>query len=102
MKKMGTPYGVIMQGQWQLWHHLSFFFTEYKRKIPVYIPVYFLPALIVHRWKLFTKPKLGRSVLYKSMLGTMQVRFTTLDAQTPPFFALRSYSNRRVPTDEAK
>jgi len=72
MKKMGTPYGVIMQGQWQLWHHLSFFFREYKRKVPVYIPVYFLPALIVHRWKLFTKPKLGRSVLYKSMLGTMQ------------------------------
>ena len=74
MKNFGTPYGLIMQGRWQLWHHINFFFREYKRKIPVYIPVYFLPALIVHRWKLFTKPKLGRSVLYKSTLGTMQVR----------------------------
>ena len=72
LKKARTPYGLVLQGQYQLLHHVAFFFREYKRKIPIYIPVYFLPALIVHRWKLLTKPKLFRSVLYKSVLGTLQ------------------------------
>jgi hypothetical protein len=72
LKKVRTPYGMGLQGQYQLLHHVAFFFREYKRKIPIYIPVYFLPALIVHRWKLITKPRLFRSVLYKSVLGTLQ------------------------------
>jgi len=75
LKRCGTPYGLVMQGRYQLWHHILFFLTEYKRKIPVYVPVYFLPALLVHRQKLFTKPKLLKSVLYKSVAGTMQSAF---------------------------
>ena len=75
LKKCRTPYGLIMRNRYQLMHHISFFLSEYKEKIPVYIPVYFLPALVVHRWKLFTKPKLGRSILYKSVAGTMQSAF---------------------------
>ena len=72
VKKSGTPYGIVMQNQYQLLHHLLFFMREYKEKIPVYVPVYFLPALVVHRWKLITNPKLGRTVLYKCVAGTMQ------------------------------
>lgn len=30
-------------------HVLSFFIQAYKRAIPVYLPVYLIPALIVHR-----------------------------------------------------
>ncbi|QDZ18360.1 hypothetical protein HOP50_01g08660 [Chloropicon primus] len=72
LKKCRTPYGLVMQNRYQILHHIQFFLSEYKRKIPVYIPVYFLPALVVHRWNLFTKPRLGKSILYKCVKGTMQ------------------------------
>ena len=30
-------------------HGLSFLFEAYKRSLPVYLPVYFVPALLIHR-----------------------------------------------------
>ncbi|KAJ4839387.1 hypothetical protein Tsubulata_045876, partial [Turnera subulata] len=70
-------------------HGLSFFFQAYKRALPVYLPVYLVPALIVHRQGLkksqflflcFCSPSLTPrdflnlcrpfSILGKGLLGT--------------------------------
>lgn len=36
-------------------HGITFFIEAYKRALPVYIPVYLIPALIVHRQDLLKK-----------------------------------------------
>ncbi|KAJ8747429.1 hypothetical protein K2173_001011 [Erythroxylum novogranatense] len=48
-------------------HVLSFFVEAYKRALPVYLPVYLIPALIVHRQGLLKRPY---SILAKGLLGT--------------------------------
>lgn len=40
---------MVHENQSCSWHAFSFFFQAYKRAVPVYLPVYLIPALIVHR-----------------------------------------------------
>ncbi|XP_078433250.1 uncharacterized protein LOC144704639 [Wolffia australiana] len=49
------------------WHALSFLVQAYGRALPVYLPVYLVPALIVHRQDLLERPYV---ILWKSLLGT--------------------------------
>lgn len=48
-------------------HVLSFLIQAYKRALPVYLPVYLIPALIVHRQDLLKRPY---TILGKGLLGT--------------------------------
>ncbi|XP_020672386.1 uncharacterized protein LOC110092254 isoform X1 [Dendrobium catenatum] len=48
-------------------HLVSFFVQEYGRALPVYLPVYLIPALIVHRRGLVKRPY---TILAKSLIGT--------------------------------
>ncbi|KFK45147.1 hypothetical protein AALP_AA1G350100 [Arabis alpina] len=48
-------------------HAITFFLQAYMRALPVYIPVYLIPALIVHRQDLLKKQY---SILGKGLLGT--------------------------------
>jgi hypothetical protein len=47
-------------------HFFSFMGHAYLRSLPVYIPVYLVPALLVHRKGLFARPF---PILLKSLLG---------------------------------
>ncbi|KAL6962735.1 hypothetical protein U1Q18_037691 [Sarracenia purpurea var. burkii] len=48
-------------------HVVSFLIQAYKRALPVYLPVYLIPALIVHREGLLKRPS---TILGKGLLGT--------------------------------
>ncbi|CAK7347140.1 unnamed protein product [Dovyalis caffra] len=48
-------------------HVVSFFIQAYKRALPVYLPVYLIPALIVHRQGLLKRPY---NIFGKGLLGT--------------------------------
>jgi hypothetical protein len=48
-------------------HFFSFLGPAYLRSLPVYLPVYFVPALLVHRQGLFVRPF---PILWKSLIGT--------------------------------
>lgn len=48
-------------------HFFSFLIEGWKRALPVYIPVYLVPALIVHRKGLLKRPY---TILGKGLLGT--------------------------------
>ncbi|KAE9445738.1 hypothetical protein C3L33_22365, partial [Rhododendron williamsianum] len=48
-------------------HFISFLIQAYKRALPVYLPVYLIPALIVHRQGLLKRPY---TILGKGLLGT--------------------------------
>ncbi|XP_057533387.1 uncharacterized protein LOC130811204 isoform X1 [Amaranthus tricolor] len=47
-------------------HFLTFLVEAYKRAVPVYLPVYLVPALIVHRQDLLKRPY---SIVGKSVFG---------------------------------
>ncbi|KAG6648962.1 hypothetical protein CIPAW_07G180100 [Carya illinoinensis] len=65
--KMKVPCSIIHANQSCSSHVLSFFLQAYKRAIPVYLPVYLIPALIVHRQGLLKRPY---TILGKGLLGT--------------------------------
>lgn len=65
--EMKVPCPIIHGNQSCGGHVLSFFIQAYKRAIPVYLPVYLIPALIVHRQGLLKSPY---SILGKGLLGT--------------------------------
>ena len=44
-------------------HFCSFFPAAYMRAVPVYLPIYLVPMLLVHRDKLFRKSKIKRDYL---------------------------------------
>lgn len=48
-------------------HFISFLIQAYKRALPVYLPVYLVPALIVHRQGILKRPN---TILAKGLLGT--------------------------------
>ncbi|EOY16003.1 Uncharacterized protein TCM_034905 [Theobroma cacao] len=48
-------------------HVVSFLIEAYKRALPVYLPVYLIPALIVHRQGLLKRPY---TILGKGLVGT--------------------------------
>nr|KAJ0201077.1 hypothetical protein LSAT_V11C600337330 [Lactuca sativa] len=65
--QMKVPCSIIHENQSCSWHAISFFIQAYKRAIPVYLPVYLIPALIVHRQGLANRPF---TILAKGLFGT--------------------------------
>ncbi|KAH9321023.1 hypothetical protein KI387_015662 [Taxus chinensis] len=64
---MKIPCSIVHGNQSCAAHAISFLVQAYLRALPVYLPVYFIPALIVHRKGLLKEP---RSILGKSLFGT--------------------------------
>ncbi|XP_043725669.1 uncharacterized protein LOC122672237 [Telopea speciosissima] len=65
--QMKVPCSIIHGHQSCAEHVISFFVQAYGRALPVYLPVYFIPALIVHRLDLL---KRHYTILGKCLLGT--------------------------------
>ncbi|KAM7518575.1 hypothetical protein LguiB_017537 [Lonicera macranthoides] len=65
--QMKIPCSIIHGSQTCGGHVLSFLIQAYKRALPVYLPVYLIPALIVHRQGLSKRPL---TILGKGLLGT--------------------------------
>ncbi|KAK4381165.1 hypothetical protein Sango_2995500, partial [Sesamum angolense] len=65
--QMKVPCSIIHGNQACSTHFFSFFLQAYKRALPVYLPVYLIPALIVHRQGLL---KRHYTILWKGLLGT--------------------------------
>ncbi|XP_052191255.1 uncharacterized protein LOC127800590 isoform X2 [Diospyros lotus] len=65
--QMKVPCSILHGNQSCSSHSISFLFQAYRRALPVYIPVYLIPALIVHRQDLFKRPY---TILWKGLLGT--------------------------------
>ncbi|KAH1057590.1 hypothetical protein J1N35_035655 [Gossypium stocksii] len=64
---MKIPCSMIHGNQSCSAHVISFFTEGYKRALPVYLPVYLVPALIVHRQDLLKRPS---TILRKGIVGT--------------------------------
>lgn len=64
---MKVPCSIIHGHQPCSKHVVSFLIQAYKRALPVYLPVYLIPALIVHRQDLLKRPY---TILGKGLLGT--------------------------------
>eukprot|EP00252_Welwitschia_mirabilis_P025869 TRINITY_DN8246_c0_g1_i2.p1 TRINITY_DN8246_c0_g1~~TRINITY_DN8246_c0_g1_i2.p1 ORF type:complete len:513 (-),score=84.57 TRINITY_DN8246_c0_g1_i2:234-1772(-) len=64
---MKLPCSIIHGNQSCHQHTISFFFSAIARSLPVYLPVYLIPALIVHRQRLLKRPV---PLLVKTFLGT--------------------------------
>ncbi|KAK7304031.1 hypothetical protein RJT34_15024 [Clitoria ternatea] len=64
---MKVPCSIVHGNQSCGGHVLSFLFQAYKRALPVYLPVYLIPALIVHRKGLLKRPS---TILGKGLIGT--------------------------------
>ncbi|XP_039059376.1 LOW QUALITY PROTEIN: transmembrane protein 135 homolog [Hibiscus syriacus] len=64
---MKIPCSMIHGNQACSSHVFTFFREAYKRSLPVYLPVYLIPTLLVHRQGLLRRPY---TILGKSLLGT--------------------------------
>ncbi|XP_015885405.2 uncharacterized protein LOC107420855 isoform X1 [Ziziphus jujuba] len=64
---MKVPCTIVHGDQSCSGHFLSFLIQAYKRALPVYLPVYLIPALIVHRTGLLKRPSM---ILGKGLFGT--------------------------------
>ncbi|XP_062097299.1 uncharacterized protein LOC133803321 isoform X1 [Humulus lupulus] len=64
---MKVPCSIVHGNQSCSSHVISFLIQAYKRALPVYLPVYLIPALIVHRQDLLKRPY---TILGKGLLGT--------------------------------
>lgn len=87
------PCDIVHPGQNCSGHALTFFPRAYLRALPVYIPVYIVPALLIHRHKLLQKgnaatlwPKIVkgclRSSLFLSLYCTLAWRGVCVGFQT--------------------
>ncbi|KAJ8541384.1 hypothetical protein K7X08_002200 [Anisodus acutangulus] len=65
--QMKVPCSIIHENQGCVAHFISFLIQAYKRALPVYLPVYLVPALIVHRQGLLKRPN---TIWAKGLLGT--------------------------------
>ncbi|XP_055836089.1 uncharacterized protein LOC129904556 [Solanum dulcamara] len=65
--QMKVPCSIVHENQGCGAHFISFIIQAYKRALPVYLPVYLVPALIVHRQGLLKRPN---TILAKGLLGT--------------------------------
>ncbi|PIA52155.1 hypothetical protein AQUCO_01000200v1 [Aquilegia coerulea] len=65
--EMKVPCSIIHGNQSCAAHIVSFLIQAYGRALPVYLPIYLIPALIVHRQDLF---KRSYSILAKGLFGT--------------------------------
>lgn len=63
---MKVPCSMVHGNQSCQMHVISFLLQAYKRAVPVYLPVYLVPALIVHRQDLLKRPS---TILQKSIFG---------------------------------
>jgi hypothetical protein len=59
----GIPCSVVHPGQTCNEHAFGFFPQAYARAIPVYLPVYIVPALLIHRQKLLSDPQIWPKVV---------------------------------------
>lgn len=64
---MKVPCTIVHGNQSCSGHIISFLIQAYKRALPVYLPVYLIPALIVHRKGLLQRPY---TILAKGLIGT--------------------------------
>ncbi|CAJ2644758.1 uncharacterized protein LOC123911367 isoform X1 [Trifolium pratense] len=64
---MKVPCTIVHGNQSCSGHIVSFLIQAYKRALPVYLPVYLIPALIVHRKGLLKRPF---TILAKGLIGT--------------------------------
>ncbi|ERN14612.1 hypothetical protein AMTR_s00038p00172140 [Amborella trichopoda] len=64
---MKVPCTMVHGNQSCTAHVVSFLIQAYGRALPVYLPVYLIPALIVHRQSLWKRPY---AILLKGLLGT--------------------------------
>ncbi|CAL0304832.1 unnamed protein product [Lupinus luteus] len=64
---MKVPCSIVHGNQSCTGHIFSFLLQAYRRALPVYLPVYLIPALIVHRQGLLKRPF---SILAKGLFGT--------------------------------
>ncbi|XP_047089695.1 uncharacterized protein LOC124701646 isoform X1 [Lolium rigidum] len=64
---MEVPCSIVHGNQSCTGHFISFLLQAYGRAVPVYIPVYLVPALVVHRQDLMKRPY---TIMGKSLLGT--------------------------------
>ncbi|KAJ0988613.1 hypothetical protein J5N97_006969 [Dioscorea zingiberensis] len=64
---MKIPCTIVHGNQSCTGHFFSFLLQAYGRALPVYLPVYLIPALIVHRQGLLKRPY---TILGKSLFGT--------------------------------
>ena len=64
---MQVPCSIVHGNQSCGGHVISFLGQAYKRALPVYFPVYLIPALIVHRKGLLQRPF---TILTKVLIGT--------------------------------
>ncbi|XP_024030247.1 uncharacterized protein LOC21392588 isoform X1 [Morus notabilis] len=64
---MKVPCSIVHGNQSCSGHIFSFLVQAYKRALPVYLPVYLIPALIVHRQGLLKRPY---TILGKGLFGT--------------------------------
>ncbi|KAK7281356.1 hypothetical protein RIF29_09265 [Crotalaria pallida] len=64
---MKVPCSIVHGNQSCTGHIFSFLLQAYQRALPVYLPVYLIPALIVHRQGLLKRP---HTILAKGLLGT--------------------------------
>ncbi|KAM7253353.1 hypothetical protein ACFE04_025971 [Oxalis oulophora] len=64
---MKIPCSMIHGNESCTGHLVSFLIEAYKRSLPVYLPVYLIPALIVHREDLLKRPY---TILGKGIFGT--------------------------------
>ncbi|GER53809.1 mitochondrial import inner membrane translocase [Striga asiatica] len=67
--QMKIPCSIIHGNQGCVTHFLTFLLQAYKRALPVYLPVYLIPALIVHRQGLLKRPY---TILWKGLFGTVR------------------------------
>nr|GLL18418.1 uncharacterized protein LOC109149841 [Ipomoea trifida] len=65
--QMKVPCSMIHGNQACGAHFVTFLIQAYKRALPVYLPVYLIPALIVHRQGLL---KRHQTILWKGLFGT--------------------------------
>lgn len=65
--EMKVPCSIIHGHQSCLSHIVSFLIQAYGRALPVYLPIYLVPALIVHRQDLAKRPY---TILGKGLFGT--------------------------------
>ncbi|XVF64778.1 hypothetical protein PTKIN_Ptkin09bG0193900 [Pterospermum kingtungense] len=64
---MKIPCSILHGGQSCVGQVVPYFIEAYKRSLPVYLPIYLIPALIVHRQGLLKRPF---TILGKSIIGT--------------------------------
>ncbi|KAH7278270.1 hypothetical protein KP509_38G033500 [Ceratopteris richardii] len=66
---INTTCSVIHANQGCLSHFISFLGQAYLRSLPVYVPVYLIPAIIVHRQAILKKPL---PIFLKTLIGTVR------------------------------